>query len=135
MFAIIQMRPLSFSTVSGLALIQSFAASLTLPSSESQIRYTKRSVNAQTQQELASVVSSNSTIFGPTSANWTNETERYMQNIKPQIQLSVRPGCEDDVKKIVSIFLLIATSILTPRRSNIVVIIISHSSQSAVATP
>ncbi|KAK3178716.1 hypothetical protein OEA41_000853 [Lepraria neglecta] len=75
------MRPLSFLAVSSLALIQSFAAGLTLPSSEAQIRRTRRSVNAQTQQELASVISSNSTIFGPTDANWANETESNNHNI------------------------------------------------------
>ena len=129
------MRPLSLIAVSSLALTQSFAAGLTLPSTETQIRRTKRSVNAQTQQELASLISRNSTIFGPTDAKWANETERYMQNVKPQIQLSVHPGCEDDVEKIVRIFISIADMILTPRRFNTVTITISRSTQSAAVMP
>jgi len=125
------MRPLSFLAVSSLALIQSFVEGLTLPLSKVQ----RRSVNAQTQQELASVICPNSTIYGPNNANWTDETERYMQNIKPQIQLSVHPGCEDDVAKIVSMLISIANTILTPQRFNMPTITICRSMQSAVATP
>ncbi|KAL8731367.1 MAG: hypothetical protein Q9166_003459 [cf. Caloplaca sp. 2 TL-2023] len=95
------MLSLSLFTVSSLALIQSFAVGLVLPSNEAQIQRTKRSVNVQTQQELASVIKCNSTIIGPTDPNWANATERYMQNIRPQVQLSVRPSCEGDVAEIV----------------------------------
>lgn len=95
----------SFITVSSLALLQLFATGLVLPSNEAQYQHTNRSVNAQTQQELASIISRKSVIIGPTDADWINATERYMQNIKPRIQLSVRPGLEKDVPKIVSIVL------------------------------
>ncbi|KAK3936557.1 hypothetical protein QBC46DRAFT_366841 [Diplogelasinospora grovesii] len=95
------MRPLSFTAVSSLALIRSFAAGLTVPSSEAQIERTRCSVSAQVHKELVSLLSSNATILGPSDANWANETERYMQNVKPQVCLSVRPGSEDDVAKIV----------------------------------
>ncbi|KAL8908672.1 MAG: hypothetical protein Q9171_005354 [Xanthocarpia ochracea] len=95
------MWSLSFLTVSSLALIQSFVVGLTLPSNEAQIQRMKRSVNAQTQQELARVIGGDATIFGPTDANWGDATERYMQNIKPRVLLSVRPRREGDVAKIV----------------------------------
>lgn len=91
--------------VGGLALIESFAAGLTfsLANDHDYVPRTRRSVNTQTQRELASFICSNSTIFGPTSTDWVDETERYMQNVNPQVELSVRPGCEDDVAKIVSV--------------------------------
>lgn len=111
------MRQLSSLAVSSLALMQSIATGLTLPSPEVQIRYMRRSVNAQTQQELASNISSNSTIIGPTDPNWAYETERYMQNVKPQVQLLVRPGRESDVEKIVCIVISKANIVLTPEGS------------------
>ena len=97
------MWSLSILAVSTLALVQSFAAGLVLPSDETQYRQTNRSVNAQTQQELASVLKCNTTIIGPSDPGWANATERYMQNIQPRVQLSVRPSCEQDVARIVSI--------------------------------
>lgn len=105
------MWSLSLLTVSGLALIQPFALGLVLPSNEAQIKRTKRSVNAQTQQELASIIKCNTTIIGPADPNWANATERYMQNIRPRVQLSVRPTCEGDVARIVSV-LLISTPVI-----------------------
>ncbi|KAI4221770.1 MAG: hypothetical protein LQ349_007769, partial [Xanthoria aureola] len=95
------MWSLSVLAVSSLALVQSFAVGLVLPSNEAQILRTKRSVNAQTQQELASVLKCNTTIFGPSDPGFANATERYMQNIQPRILLSVRPSCEPDVARIV----------------------------------
>ncbi|KAL8856457.1 MAG: hypothetical protein Q9178_006927 [Gyalolechia marmorata] len=70
------MWSLPFLTVSSLALIQSFVVGLTLPSNEAQIQRMKRSVNAQTQQELARVIGGDATIFGPTDANWGDATVR-----------------------------------------------------------
>lgn len=64
--------------------------------------FTGRSINLQVQQGLAAVISNTSSIFTPTDAIWVDETERYMQNVQPQVQLSVRPGREEDVAKIVS---------------------------------
>ncbi|KAI9705766.1 MAG: hypothetical protein M1820_005014 [Bogoriella megaspora] len=95
------MRSYSFISVFFLALIHSFAIGLIVPLSESEVGRMKRSLNTQTQEELASLICSNSTIVEPTDAKYITETERYMQNINPQVQLSVRPGCEGDVAKIV----------------------------------
>ncbi|KAI4118629.1 MAG: hypothetical protein LQ345_001358 [Seirophora villosa] len=95
------MWSLSVLALSSLALVQSFAVGLVLPSNEAQILRMKRSVNAQTQQELASVLKCNTTIFGPSDPGFANATERYMQNIQPRILLSVRPSCEPDVARIV----------------------------------
>lgn len=130
------MWSLSVLTVSSLALIQHFAVGLVLPSNEAQIKRTKRSVNAQTQQELASVIKCNTTIIGPADANFAKATERYMQNIRPQILLSVRPTCEDDVARIVSVLSIsIAYGLLTPSRFSIPIITTSRSTQSVEAMP
>lgn len=127
---------LSLLAVSALALVQSFAFGLVLPSDEAQIRRSKRSVNAQTQQEIASVMKCNTTIVGPSDPGWANATERYMQNIRPQVQLSVRPSCEQDVARIVSIIMdSRVLSILTPRRCDTPIVTILHSMQSVVAIP
>ena len=96
------MRTLTLLAASGFALLESLAAGFTLPMPETQLRYAKRSINAQTQQELASTLSSDATIVGPSDPYWATETERYMLNIQPQVSFAVRPGCEDDVSKIVS---------------------------------
>ncbi|KAI1405306.1 hypothetical protein F4819DRAFT_501953 [Hypoxylon fuscum] len=77
------------------------AVGLRIQPSEAHLQRTRRSVNAQIQQELSSVISSTSIIMEPNDADWANETERYMQSIKPRVQLSVRPGREDDVAVIV----------------------------------
>ena len=130
------MWSLSFLTVSSLALIQSFVVGLTLPSNKAQIQRMKRSVNAQTQQELARVLGGDATIFGPTDANWGDATVRYMQNIKPRVLLSVRPRREGDVAKIVSlVFISITSDILKPRRFDMPIITISRFMRSPVAMP
>lgn len=112
MFETINMPPLSFLAVSSLALIQSFTTGSTLPSSHLQTRRTS-SVNVQVQQEIASIICRNSTIVSPNDANWTTQTERFMQNVKPRVQLSVQPGCESDVQKIVRAFMYIFNVFLT----------------------
>lgn len=130
------MLSLSVLAVSGLALVQSFAVGLVLPSNEAQILRTKRSVNAQTQQELASVLKCNTTIFGPSDPGFANATERYMQNIQPRILLSVRPSCEPDVARTVSFVLVpITGEILTYRRCNTPITTTSRFMQSVGATP
>lgn len=130
------MWSLSVLTVSSLALIQHFAVGLVLPSNEAQIKRTRRSVNAQTQQELASVIKCNTTIIGPADTNFANATERYMQNIRPQVQLSVRPTCEDDVARIVSVLSIsIIYGLLTPSRFSIPITTTSRSMQSVEAMP
>lgn len=133
---IFTMWSLSLLAVSTLALVQSFAVGLVLPSDEAQYRQTNRSVNAQTQQELASVLKCNTTIIGPSDPGWADATERYMQNIQPRVQLSVRPSCEQDVARIVSIVLISITDIIsTPHRCDTPIATISHFMQSAVAIP
>ena len=79
------------------SLLQSTVDGLALPVTEVH----RRAINVQSQHELASLICPNSTIYAPTSSNWTELTLRYMQNISPQIELSVHPGCETDIPKIV----------------------------------
>lgn len=111
------------------------AVGLRIQPSEAHLQRTRRSVNAQIQQELSSVISSTSIIMEPNDADWANETERYMQSIKPRVQLSVRPGREDDVAVIVSVLTSIAHPVLTILRLDMPTNTISRSTQSAVATP
>ncbi|TGJ78772.1 hypothetical protein E0Z10_g9992 [Xylaria hypoxylon] len=95
------MRSRLYFILGSLALLQTFTSGSKIPSFAAQIRDMRHSENAHTKIELASLISRNSSIFSPLDAEWKNETERYMQNINPQVQLSVRPGLEDDVAKIV----------------------------------
>ncbi|KAL8994704.1 MAG: hypothetical protein Q9169_005389 [Polycauliona sp. 2 TL-2023] len=85
---------------STLAFLPSFTTALTLPSSNGPIRQSS-SANVQIQQELATIICANSTIFSPDDTEWPGQIERYMQNVQPLPQLSVQPGCESDVQKIV----------------------------------
>lgn len=127
------MRSFSFLATSSIALIQSAGASCMLLTSDGYLQHTRRSINVQVQEELASAISQNSTITSPCDSNWLNATERYMQNVQPQVQLVVRPGIEDDVAKIVSILISIAVTILISSRSKLPTNIISRSTQLVAA--
>ena len=95
--------PLSSSIVlCGLALVFPFVNGATLPVSELNNKRAECFTSTETQQELASLLSNKATILGPAHANWADATERYMQQVQPTVCLSVRPGTEDDVAKIVS---------------------------------
>lgn len=86
----------------GLALALPFVAGATLPVPQANNKRAECFTSTQTQQQLASVLSKKATILGPADADWVDATERYMQQIQPTVCLSVRPGTEDDVAKIVS---------------------------------
>ncbi|KAI0124765.1 hypothetical protein BJ170DRAFT_685647 [Xylariales sp. AK1849] len=101
------MRSSLVLVVNSFALLRSFGACLTPQLSEADFRRSGRDVNVEIQLELASAISNTSVIISPSDASWVNETERYLLNVKPQVQLAVRPGTEEDVAKIVSILLSI----------------------------
>ncbi|KAH6848033.1 hypothetical protein B0I37DRAFT_376488 [Chaetomium sp. MPI-CAGE-AT-0009] len=91
----------SYISLCGLALVSGFVASTTIPISEVNKQQEGCVASTETQQQLASLLSNKATILGPTHADWADATERYMQQIQPTVCLSVRPGVEDDVAKIV----------------------------------
>ncbi|KAH6653118.1 hypothetical protein BKA67DRAFT_678230 [Truncatella angustata] len=55
----------------------------------------------QVQKELGSVLSNSTLIFGPSSSQYPNATDRYSTYAVPDIQIIVRPGKESDVSSIV----------------------------------
>lgn len=95
---------LSCAAVGSLAFLPSASAGSSLGLFEAEIGYTSRSesLSVQLEQQLVPLLSSTATIHRPTDANWANETERYMQDIKPRVQLSIHVGTEEDVATVVS---------------------------------
>ncbi|KAL9639613.1 MAG: hypothetical protein Q9204_001023 [Flavoplaca sp. TL-2023a] len=91
------MRPPPSLAASSLAFIQLFATGFTLPSSDVQIQQAS-SANLQIEQEIASIICQNSTIVSPNDTSWAIQIERFMQNVQPQIQLSVQPGSSGGCK-------------------------------------
>ncbi|KAK0622039.1 FAD binding domain-containing protein [Bombardia bombarda] len=88
----------------GLALLQSLAAGLAVPSPEffDKELVTRRVVTPATvQAELGSKLSSGSLIYGPESPLWADSTERWAGASLPDIQVVVLPAAEDDVSVIV----------------------------------
>lgn len=64
--------------------------------------FTRRSLSVlQVQQELGTLVSFNTTIFGPGDVRFANATERYSTHAVPDIEVVVVPATEDDVSTIV----------------------------------
>jgi len=89
------MQRFSFLVACGLAIIRPLTA---------QFLDTRDAlIPLQVQRELSLLLSHNSTIIGPSDADWANETERYNDVVQPHVQLVVQPGLESDIPKIVSI--------------------------------
>ncbi|KAI1821333.1 hypothetical protein F4861DRAFT_533018 [Xylaria intraflava] len=95
------MRAFSFHFIGGRTALRLLVTALLLQPSASHARNLNRNVSTSQLRELSSVLSSNASVILPTSPDWANATERYMQNVQPRIKASVRPGTEDDVAKIV----------------------------------
>ena len=91
-------------------------------------------MNTQLQEGLASILSRNAIITGPTDATWADVTERYMQHVKPHVKFSVSPGEEGDVAKIVRlIWTLFGSRVTNGPRCDSPTITTSPFTQSTVA--
>ncbi|KAI9154971.1 FAD-linked oxidoreductase virI [Paramyrothecium foliicola] len=73
-----------------------------VPSYFQSSTFTRRDISVTVvQRELGKVLSKKATIFGPTSPDWAEATERWNTYAMPDIEIVVRPGLESDVSKIV----------------------------------
>lgn len=59
-------------------------------------------VSSQAKEQLISILSNRSTIYLPSDPEWADETERYNDLARPNIQLVIQVGEESDISKIVS---------------------------------
>ncbi|KAI0120156.1 FAD-binding domain-containing protein [Nemania sp. FL0031] len=57
--------------------------------------------SSKVQSELGPVLSNGAVIFGPSSSLYPNATSRWVEYVKPNIQVVVQPAQESDVAKIV----------------------------------
>ncbi|KAI0013975.1 hypothetical protein F4779DRAFT_625066 [Xylariaceae sp. FL0662B] len=87
------MHPFHFIVACSLALIQPLAAQL--------LDLWGAVVASKVEEEPGPLLSNITTFFTSRDADWANETERYSNIVRPQIQLVVRPGTESDIPTIV----------------------------------
>ncbi|KAI1499778.1 hypothetical protein F5X99DRAFT_410695 [Biscogniauxia marginata] len=87
---------------SSLILLQSLVAASPLACLNGICPYTRTNLTVDiVAQELGPQLSNTSNIFGPSDSRWADATARYQDYNKPNIQLVVEPGREEDIPKIV----------------------------------
>lgn len=90
-----------------LALFQTIVAGAALsgtavPRYFQHVPFTRRDLSVpDVQRELGQLLSNTSIIFGPSSPDWDEATERWNTNAMPDIEIVVEPGRESDISKIV----------------------------------
>lgn len=103
MYIVPYLAVLSLVPIGGFAAAVPRLAHYATPRSLQPYPFSRRDLPVATiQRELGPLLSNTSTIIGPDSPSWANNTERYNIFTRPDVEVVVLPGEEKDVSAIVS---------------------------------